>query len=361
MASFVPVATKYPSFRLYHSSPVAGSFSTLAAGYVKAFRELGVVHECLNITTPPDEDGFDSRGWNHDVGLCLGQPSHLHLMNMHASHMERLFMLAPNGRGVPQAVIEVCRKYKVTPVSPSRWGAYVVAEAFDVDTVSVAPHGVDVVDPFPMEKSSVLVRMPLDGEKLAMLHVTSTASDRKGTVSLLEELKELREDIGPFRLTIKCDRMIEHAIRGLVEERGFDVGDVEVDAREIPNNGAWANYLKSHHAVIQPSRSEGFGLVPLEAASVGVPVIMTDCTGHMDHASDIGGPFVDWDSKEEMIPGEDFPVHPLMKASIAGCILAMRWHYPSVAEKYLDNRAKILDKWSWTAVVKRWLDERYGR
>ncbi len=352
---------KYPSFRLYHSSPVAGSFSTLAAGYVKAFRELGVVHECLNVTTPPDEDGFDARGWNHDVGLYLGQPSHLHLMDMHASHMERLLMIAPNGRGVPQAVVEACRKFKVTPISPSRWGARVVAEAFDVDTVSVAPHGVGVVDPNPLNKSDLRDKAPYDDERFTLLHVTSTASDRKGTISLLDELKEFRSDVGPFRLTIKCDRMIGHAIRGLVESRGFDVEDIEVDDRDIPNNGAWADYLKSHHAVIQPSRSEGFGLVPLEAASIGVPVIMTDCTGHMDFASDIGGPFVDWDDEEEMIPGEDFPAHPVMKASIAGCIMAARWNYPSVAEKYLDNRAKILDKWSWTAVVKRWLDERYGQ
>ena len=98
----------------------------------------------------------------------------------------------------------------------------------------------------------------------------------------------------------------------------------------------------------------------LEAASIGLPVIMTNCTGHLDFADDIGGPFVDWDDEEETIAGEDFPVHPVMKAGIAGCILSMIWDYPSVAEKYLDNRAKIVDKWSWTAVVKRWLDERYG-
>lgn len=355
-----PTVPKYPSFRLYHSSPVAGSFSTLAAGYVKAFRELGVVHECLNVTTPPDEDGFDARGWNHDVGLYLGQPSHLHLMSLHASHMERLLMLAPNGHGVPQAVVEACRKHKVAPVSPSRWGARVVAEAFEADTVSVAPHGVGVVDLMPMEKSHLIGRSPSRGEKFSMLHVTSTASDRKGTISLLDALKEFSGEIGPFRLTIKCDRMIEHAVVALVADRGFEADEVVVDATEVPNNGAWASYMKSHHAVIQPSRSEGFGLVPLEAASIGLPVIMTNCTGHLDFADDIGGPFVDWDDEEETIAGEDFPVHPVMKAGIAGCILSMIWDYPSVAEKYLDNRAKIVDKWSWTAVVKRWLDERYG-
>ena len=56
----------------------------------------------------------------------------------------------------------------------------------------------------------------------------------------------------------------------MVTRKGLDVGDM-------------ASYLGGFDLVCQPSRAEGFGLVPLEARACGVPVAATLCTGHADH------------------------------------------------------------------------------
>jgi glycosyltransferase involved in cell wall biosynthesis len=41
--------------------------------------------------------------------------------------------------------------------------------------------------------------------------------------------------------------------------------------------------MQFYSVVVQPSRAEGFGLVPLEARACGIPVVMTNSTGHSDH------------------------------------------------------------------------------
>jgi glycosyltransferase involved in cell wall biosynthesis len=52
-----------------------------------------------------------------------------------------------------------------------------------------------------------------------------------------------------------------------------------------------AEVYRNVHALLAPSRAEGFGMMPLEARACGIPTIQTLCTGHADH---VEGDPVSW-------------------------------------------------------------------
>jgi len=57
--------------------------------------------------------------------------------------------------------------------------------------------------------------------------------------------------------------------------------------------------LKNHHCLIQPSRGEGFGMVPAQALSTGMPVIATGAHAHLDFLSDENAFLISIKGKED--------------------------------------------------------------
>ena len=353
---------EYPSIRLYYPGGKAGSFGTLAEGYLRAFRELGIKHAAFDYREPPDEDGFGVGGSNYDIGLYLGEPTHLNLMHIHTSHKERLVMVAPNGLGIPDVIGQSCKAFGVKPLSPSEWGARIVAKATGMP-VEVAPHGVHVQLNGPPQ-----LRPRDPGDKLRLLHFTSTSSDRKGTLTLLEAMK--RQGVAEAAdLVIHCDPLIEDDLLDIVSDLPIQVSrHIDVQSWPIENDGSYGDYLLSFDAVVQPSRAEGFGLVPLEAASVGRPAILTPGTGHDMYTRDIYQiplvyPVDLWGTvfDEEgygMIDGEPYPVMGICEQEVADAILYVHRRYDHMSEWALAKSASVREKWSWTNVVKKWLEGR---
>jgi len=356
--------SRYPSFRVYHSSQFVGSFNTLAQGYRRAFDQLGVKAAFLNVTTPPDEDGFDASGSDYDVGLYLGHPTHLSLMAHHNRHKERLIMIAPNGNGVPKHVVEDCRKFGVKPISPSAWGAGVLANEFGLDEVDVARHGVylPVGNASNEERLERARRIVAGQSPLRVLHVTSTASDRKGTLSMLREFEEINTK--SIKLTIRCDMSVRQDITYAVERLAPRFKDaVRIDSNPVPNDGSWHDYLRSFDLVLQPSRAEGFGLVPLEAAAAGVPVVMTNVTGHREFSEDIIYCQVDVEDgidDTRTIDGEEFGGCELVPGAIPGAVLMSADYLGDLCLDAEKARVAVAENWSWKNVVERWLKKRYG-
>lgn len=74
----------------------------------------------------------------------------------------------------------------------------------------------------------------------------------------------------PFHLT---------AVGGVVHDEGFDVGIMpQTTFTGWLDSDALAPYFTYADVLVMPSRWEGFGMVPLEAMSYGLPVIATNCT-----------------------------------------------------------------------------------
>lgn len=102
----------------------------------------------------------------------------------------------------------------------------------------------------------------------------------------LEEFKDERFGVGVVTLLVAGDGIEREALRQFAMERGLDVrmlGFVNVDA--LPQFYAAAD------ALVHPAESEQYGMVVVEAAVVGLPLILSDRIGAVG-ASSIARPDV---------------------------------------------------------------------
>lgn len=91
---------------------------------------------------------------------------------------------------------------------------------------------------------------------------------QKGFDILAEVMRSLEGR--PFHLT---------AVGGAVHDENFNVGIMpQTTFTGWLDSDAMAPYFTYADVLVMPSRWEGFGMVPLEAMSYGLPVMATDCT-----------------------------------------------------------------------------------
>ena len=116
------------------------------------------------------------------------------------------------------------------------------------------------------------------------LHVSGSLSfaARKGTSKLLRAYRRLVNDYKGLtpKLYLKMPNTegVVQAIELLnLKEHTVLLSDVSL----APIN--MYSLQRNALAIVQPSRAEGFGIVPLESRAVGTPVIMTNATGHTEH------------------------------------------------------------------------------
>jgi len=142
----------------------------------------------------------------------------------------------------------------------SKWG--------DVPPLTVAHLGIDIpqVGPLP------------DGLKVQTPYFVTlgTIEPRKGHELLLDIWQELFGELGS-----NTPQLLIIGRRGWNNKPVFDQLDAmpsDMPVKELSdlNDGAVASLLSGANALLFPSHAEGFGLPPVEAASLGVPVVCSD-------------------------------------------------------------------------------------
>lgn len=206
------------------------------------------------------------------VGVYIGYPGAA--PNWLKEHETKCLVTVCETNKIPDEWVSACLQVDYVFV-PSKFCRQVFIDSGVRKTpVIVVPHGVDL---WPMP-----ARDPesIDGT-LNFLHVTGAVSfpHRKGTPALLRAWKDIESEFHGMHLTLKMykePRMMEY-IKRLGVER------IIVDDTPTLAPQEMANYLNRFDAVVQPSRGEGFGMVPLEARSLGIPAILTGIAGHSEH------------------------------------------------------------------------------
>lgn len=353
--------TKSPTFAVYGPSRGEGSWPRVTRGIAHGLAALG--HLRGVIATDRLSHAYDdalSAGHDADVAIHVGPPAVGAVMRGRGCHRHRLALIAPNSSWLPDGVLHSLeRGESVTGyVVPSTWAKEVLAHYTELP-IHVYHHGVSPAYG-PAEDR------PDPGYQV--LHMASTHRQRKGTGELIAAWCALvRAGTLPAeaRLRLVVDGPGAHfadRIREAAAGSALAAGSILVSSRLDLDEGQMNAFYQWHHLVCQPSRAEGFGLVPLEARAAGVPVLVTRATGHRDHVGEMRS-FLRHDGVVVVATGPDGPIDDgpgAMAPTVAVSDLAykLKSAYEHRVELLADaERAapEIRKTWSWAAVTERFV------
>lgn len=285
-------------------------------------------------------------------------------------HEERWALLPANSSWMPENLLRCMWPHVTGFLAPSRWAAGVLrgyveklGKELGPRDVSVWPHGVGP-EFAPMDAGLYERNVAqYDNGQFRVLHLASTRLERKGTAQLVESwcmLKAERAlpDWAELCLVLDEPPNWPERVRRLVAEES---SILTMNREGMSARHASAVY-QAHHVVCQPSRGEGFGLVPLEARASGVPVVMTGCTGHAEHAYERNGVVavgVHLVASHADAPIDDGPgaMAPMVRAEdVAETLGTVCKHWKILAEG-AHEAAPFGKAWSWQDVTERWLKE----
>ncbi len=344
--------------RLYGYANGENSFSQVTRGMRRALDVAGELDGFCPLDDEAEMDGVVA-----EASLNIGEPSGLLRAHRDGDHRSHWLLLAPNGETLPFGFMGNLRKpSKVLPrgmltgglLAPSGWAASVLRRYIpDYGLpVIVAPHG---VMPEVHRTDSVMrlnVRLEYRGEAFNVLHMTSSETDRKGTQQLLRAWKESKKRGAipeKSRLYVVMNPTHMSRIRWWCADLGLTEFDVPTRPGLIENQAAIVKLYSSMHAVCQPSRGEGFGLVPLEALACGVPVCATACTGHSEYLQD-GHPGVAFVEHGSSAPMDDFPGSTAPSVSVDAIMSGLTRLYANwmkLAEMAEANAKVVRTEWAW--------------
>lgn len=254
------------------------------------------------------EDVPSPRGSLAQAAVFTGPPSLVARMGQ--QHARRVAFLVPNSSYVPVPLLRAMAASATVVATPSGWAKDVLDEAFEIAgirmPVAVVPHGVFAVPPVQVNtyaaerlEQRLMERWPTAFLPDALLHWSTSAHQRKGTRELLEAWGILAErgKLAGSKLVLILDPEARSAVTGLMLRlrRGALAAEHTIMVeRGIGQLGgldphSMRGVLQLVGGVVQPSRGEGFGIVPLEARAAGCPVLTTACTGHSEHLASIAG------------------------------------------------------------------------
>lgn len=333
--------------RLYGHDLGFSSFSQVTRGFRLALDAIGQLGGFVPIDCYEEEQAYS--GGSCPIGVNTGMPS-ASVQSRAAGHAERLLMLAPNSDQIPEAMKAFLPEMLTGLLAPSQWGKRVL-ERLVALPVWCVPHG--VAAEYSPDRDATATRLDeFRAGKVRALHMTSTNSERKGTKLLLRAWRRVRDLDATLIIVCRYDGYAE--LRALVDSIGFPARTrVSVYACDGMPPDAVLRLFRGVHFVCQPSRAEGFGLVPLEAKAAGVPVVMTGCTGHADHVME--GACVQIETGEEALTDD---MHGARAPSVTDeaifrGIEAMLASYPDLADRAYEQAESVRSRWSWPNTTGR--------
>jgi len=349
-----------PRVRLYGYVTGEGSFTQVTRGMHRALDAAG---EKAALCPLDFEDEYAVLGgFDAPISLNIGAPSGLMQAHRRGSHKSHWLLLAPNGETLPTGFIEtLLLPSGVLPnglltgglLAPSAWAASVLRRVVpELVPIVIAPHGVTREVHYLAPELRDVVRKGYREEKFRVLHMTSSETERKGTKLLLRAWKEAKcggQLPEQAKLYVVMNPLHTSKVKWWCADFGLTAADIEIRPGLAESHEGIAALYSAMHAVCQPSRGEGFGLVPLEALACGVPVIATACTGHAEYLGSRppGALIVEHGPSGSM---DDFPGSraPTVTAEAIQYALGVAYsHWEGLASGAEQNADALRAEWSW--------------
>jgi glycosyltransferase involved in cell wall biosynthesis len=352
--------------RLYGNTKGNTSWPRVTKGIQSGLEELGkLAGLCEPSLMESSVDDSFPEGYDAPVGLYVGPPNKASVMQSRGVHEHRLVIIAANSSWLPAGVMRGVAKTCTGLVGPSRWACSVLEAYSQGLPVYLFKHGVSpefVLDPDYRDRMSDSWR-----RRFEVLHLASTNMQRKGTRQLvLAWGKLIASGMIPegskLRIVVAwppgwvhdaiADACVGSSKPGLIEQ-----SIVLSPPRNLSENDM-RRLMQQHHVVCQPSRAEGFGMVPVEARACGVPVVATSCTGHGEHmmGNGSGVVHVGWGDDE---PIDDGPGAMAPRVTVDAVVHALEQSYlrwPGIEEASRQHASYFREKWSWRNVTEDFLD-----
>lgn len=185
------------------------------------------------------------------------------------------------------------------------------------------------------------------GKKLRFIHFCSSPNlERKGTVQLAQAW--IASGLGKYA-DLDCYTTFDSSKKEALQT-AFSHTVTKPCTLPIEFN----RFMQQYDAVICPSRAEGFGMIPLEAAAHGIPVIMTKETGHSEHymASSHQDLHLAVGEMTSCPPG---PGHApeVDIADLTEKLKLLYDNYPLYKKISLDKAEAVRNHWNWDTTLRR--------
>jgi len=280
---------------------------------------------------------------------------------MLAKHERRWVMVAPNSDRMPERIERMLDAIATDVLVPSDWAAEML-EGLTDKPIHIVPHGVH--EGFE-RNATQRERLEHDykADQFRVLHFSTSERQRKGTFELL----------CAWRALMKCGRLpprselflvLDYAAQLRLAERlvdeDMDVPNLKVLTRLDATPQAMADVLRQAHVVCQPSRSEAFGLIPLEALACGTPIVATACTGHKQYLQNLAVPGFVVVPHDELGPIDDAPgaVAPMVHPEAIEAALAVAYdNWLDLSGHAFDAAPRVAVDWSWPRQLAPWLEQ----
>lgn len=347
------------SVQMYGSFKGYDSFSTVSRQIAWALRRRHIHGSVYAIKTA--NPVYTDVPWNVNlysrapVGIYVGYPAES--SGWLAGHKHRILVtVCETDRLPPEWVHEANMATLV--VVPSEWCAGVYRTAGVKVPVMVVPHGVSHVLTDSLTAPTPTPTAPIQSAASPrLLHVSGALSfpARKGTSQLLLAFAELIEEGYRASLELKLPAAPIGVLKAVGDlNRRLKIPRIGLVQHKELHPALMPDFYRQYDAVIQPSRGEGFGMVPLEARAVGVPAVLTKATGHLQHfQAGVDIPIEVGNIRPLETQGNNFGGAPSVKISaVKNALRTLLDDLPMWKRKARNWATTQGEKWTWETVLR---------